>query len=448
MSEDKKITELEKKLKGHVKRMDVLSNLIRSNEEGIEKLEADHLSIKGIINDVKKIYKELSELKSMHEEDLNQTLKQVKALGGFSNEHAEGISELVDEIKELKERMEIQKRFYDIAERNEGKGTDWDWRVQIIDRIINYEVVLRELFEEFAMNYDSGNWTKWRDFFMKLRDKLGGEIELTPVMAKVVAETRTVPKGTSADSKPPRVRAYQYKGKPPKYENLDPAMNPSEQLPSCKHKETVSSSDPRWWYNCVDCGAHLNKDFKEVKLKKPSELNGGDKSVKHGDKDGDLPTSVKPTDTKSKPSSKWGMKPHHDDYASSASHTEGKRIIAETIHGNKLYIAEKDIEEWEKEAYQYKKEVAEPLASSASHTDLYCYCCGSHIKKEDDKFCKPCFIETQQTPEGYILVEKENLERWSKVIIRFLKKYQPTLRSLDAFKTVKELKKYLEEDKE
>ena len=39
------------------------------------------------------------------------------------------------------------------------------------------------------------------DDYMSRLDDMLGEIELTPVMAKVVAETRTVPKGTSADSK-------------------------------------------------------------------------------------------------------------------------------------------------------------------------------------------------------------------------------------------------------
>ena len=113
--------------------------------------------------------------------------------------------------------------------------------------------------------------------------------------------------------------------------------------------------------------------------------------------------------------------------------------------------------EWEKVRQDYfkPKEVAEPLASSASHTEQYCDNCTK--QNNYDIFQCPgtkCIPERDFIPKERphdatgILVEKEDLKRWSKVIIRFLKKYQPTLRSLDAFMTVKELKKYLEEDKE
>jgi len=32
----------------------------------------------------------------------------------------------------------------------------------------------------------------------------------------------------------------------------------------CKHKDIVPSSHPAYWYNCTDCGAHLNKRFEEI----------------------------------------------------------------------------------------------------------------------------------------------------------------------------------------
>lgn len=64
--------------------------------------------------------------------------------------------------------------------------------------------------------------------------------------------------------------------------------------------------------------------------------------------------------------------------------------------------------------------------------------------------CKDCGEYNNWEPTDgteYKIIEKKKLEEWSKVIIRFLKTYQPSLRSLDAFRTVKELKKYLKDEK-
>ncbi len=35
-------------------------------------------------------------------------------------------------------------------------------------------------------------------------------------------------------------------------------------MSECKHKDAVASSHPAYWYNCTDCGAHLNIRFEEI----------------------------------------------------------------------------------------------------------------------------------------------------------------------------------------
>ena len=106
-------------------------------------------------------------LKRLHNEELFTSRKLDKE-GEITQELSELKKTIINnnisfdkEIKELKEQFQLSLEVYDM------KGNHKE--------IQKLEEVLRELFEEFAINYDSGNWTKWRDFFMKLREKLGGE---------------------------------------------------------------------------------------------------------------------------------------------------------------------------------------------------------------------------------------------------------------------------------
>ena len=250
----KRIEKLEKDAKDH--------DLYQQDQYDIIKQELSELKTK--IKDIKlgntakilnqnKIVADYAELKASsasHTEEMNKRtdhlhdeiheLKEsLKALGGFSNEHAYDIANQEEVLRDMLE--------------NKKKNAE-----QHIAELVN-EPEIEERFITACRK-------QIEDAKRQLK-KLGGGKTVSkdnePSLDVEVLNGKT-------DSKPPRVDIYQYKGKLPHYENMDPAYhrNPSEQDPGSARQ--TEKNDDIWAFECPICGfLASNIPVKKVDFTKP-----------------------------------------------------------------------------------------------------------------------------------------------------------------------------------